>query len=93
MTNENKVTDIPLQTTSVSECQRHAKLELLAELEGFEDSQAMLSVAVYDSLVPAICMTPGCDASAELEPDADGDHCDQCGGNTLSSCLIIADVI
>jgi hypothetical protein len=75
----------------LTEAEKWAKLETLAEIEGYEDAQEMLEAAGCDSVVPAICTE--CDATAELEPDAENDYCEECGGNTLSSCLIIAGVI
>jgi hypothetical protein len=79
--------------TMTTEAEKWEKLELLAEIEGYEDAQEMLEAAGCDSVVPAICMSPDCEATAELEPDAENDYCEECGCNTLSSCLIIAGVI
>jgi acyl-CoA synthetase (AMP-forming)/AMP-acid ligase II len=41
----------------------------------------------------AICMTEGCDYTAEMEPDQTQGYCEACGGNTLVSALILAGFI
>lgn len=65
------------------------KLERLAQMEGWSDVQDMLEAAVYDSVVPAICMN--CDYTESLEPDGEM-TCPECGGR-VKSCLIIANLI
>jgi hypothetical protein len=48
-----------------------AKLMKLCEAEGFASFDDLLQVAATDSVCPAICMTEGCDYTAEMEPDQD----------------------
>jgi hypothetical protein len=51
---------------------RKAKLGKLVELEGFEDENELFAAAMSDSVCPAICCNPdnpGCDYTAEMEPD------------------------
>ena len=69
------------------------KLELLAELEGFEDTMSLLEAATFDSVSPGICMTPGCDYTTEVEPDQRSGYCEVCNKNTVSSALMIAGII
>ena len=69
------------------------KLMKLCELEGFKTLEQMLNHAVGDSVCPAICMTEGCDYTTEMEPDQDRGYCEACGGNTVVSALILADLI
>jgi hypothetical protein len=88
----------------LTEAQKQEKLETLAEMVGCDDVQSMLEEAAFDSVVPAICTTPGCDAPAicttpgcdaffELEPDAEHDLCEECGCESVDSCLILAGLI
>jgi len=68
------------------------KLMTLCEVEGL-DLSALLEGAVFDSVSPGICMTEGCDHTCEVEGDQDEGHCEACGGQTVVSALILADVI
>jgi hypothetical protein len=77
----------------LTEAQKQEKLETLAEMVGCDDVQSMLEEAAFDSVVPAICTTPGCDAFFELEPDAEHDLCEECGCESVDSCLILAGLI
>ena len=69
------------------------KLMRLCELEGFMTFEQLLKQAAGDSVCPAICMTEGCDHTAEMEPDQDEGYCEACGGNTVVSALVLADLI
>ena len=71
-----------------------AKLMKLCDLEGFENlDDLLLLAALKDSVCPAICMTEGCDHTAEMEPDQDQGFCEACGGNTVASALVLAGLI
>ena len=70
-----------------------AKLNTLCEIEGFEDSLDLIEAYIMDSIVPAICMNEGCDATADMEPDQDKGFCEQCRTNTMKSALILGGVI
>jgi hypothetical protein len=72
---------------------RAAKLMKLCDIEGFKSLDDLLAAAAGDSVSPAICMTEGCDYTAEMEPDQDGGYCEVCGGNTVTSALVLADLI
>ena len=76
---------------SKSECE--AKLQRLAELEGFETVDQMFDAAVTDSVCPGICINPGCDYTTEVEPDQRHGYCEACGTQTVKSCLILAGIM
>jgi hypothetical protein len=42
---------------------------------------------------PSICMTEGCDYTTEMEPDQAEGYCEACGGNTVTSALVLANLI
>jgi hypothetical protein len=69
------------------------KLMRLCEVEGFKSPYDLLQAVAGDSVCPAICMTEGCDYTAEMEPDQAHGHCERCGGNTVTSALVIAGFI
>jgi hypothetical protein len=66
------------------------KLMQLCEVEGYKDPFDLLQAVAGESVCPAICMTEGCDYTADLEPDQAQGHCERCGGNTVTSALVIA---
>jgi hypothetical protein len=70
-----------------------AKLMRLCEIEGFRTIEEILFASITDSVCPAICMTEGCDHTAEMEPDQDQGYCEACGGNTVISALVLAGLI
>lgn len=69
------------------------KLMKLCEVEGYPDPLDLIQAVISDSVSPAICMTEGCDHTAEMEPDQQEGYCEACGGNTMVSALILAGVI
>ena len=70
------------------------KLMKLCDLKGFESlDDLLLLAALTDSACPAICMTEGCDHTAEMEADQDQGFCEACGGNTVTSALVLAGLI
>jgi hypothetical protein len=70
-----------------------AKLMKLCEAEGFKSLDDLLGLSVSNSVCPAICMTEGCDYVTEMEGDQDEGYCDVCGGNTVTSALVLAGLI
>ena len=70
-----------------------AKLMKLCEMEGFRTLDQMLRQTALDSVCPAICMTEGCNHTTEMEPDQDHGYCEACGGNTVTSALVLAGMI
>jgi formate dehydrogenase maturation protein FdhE len=69
------------------------KLMTLCDLEGFDSLEDLLQAAAADSVCPAICMTEGCDHTAEVEPDQNQGFCEACGGKTVTSVLVLAGLI
>jgi len=67
-----------------------AKLMKLCEREGLWTFDQLLQLASGASVCPAICMTEGCDYTTEMEPDQDHGYCEACGGNTVTSALVLA---
>jgi hypothetical protein len=70
-----------------------AKLNKLCEIEGFQSLDDLLSASMFDSVCPAICMADGCDYTTEMEPDQRRGYCEACGGNTVTSALVLAGLI
>ena len=70
-----------------------AKLMKLCDLEGFKRLEDLLKVSMTDNICPAICMTEGCDHTTEMESDQDAGYCEACGGNTVTSALVLAGLI
>jgi len=68
------------------------KLEALAEFEGMTIEE-MLEQGTYDSAAKGICSDPMCDYTTEVEPDQAHGHCEKCGGQTVTSCLVLAGMI
>ena len=70
-----------------------AKLMKLCEMEGFKTLDQLLRHTAADSVCPAICMAECCDHTTEIEPDQDSGYCEACGGNTVTSALVLAGLI
>ena len=70
-----------------------AKLMRLCEIEGFRNIEEILFASITDTVCPAICMTEGCDYTTEMESDQDEGYCEACGGNTVTSALVLAGLI
>ena len=70
-----------------------SKLDQLTSDFGFDTPEDLVEAYIYDGLMPAICMTRGCDYSTEMEPDQDRGWCDCCGANTMKSAAILMGVI
>ena len=73
--------------------EKRQKLRRLAASEGFGTVTELLEHACTDSVSPAICTEPDCDATFEMEPDQDQGWCEKCDKNTVASALILAGVI
>jgi hypothetical protein len=72
---------------------RQEKLAKLLAAEGFETLEEMAQAVLSDSVSPAICIEPGCDHVAEMEPDQDAGYCEVCGKNTVVAALVLAELI
>jgi hypothetical protein len=70
-----------------------SKLMKACEAEGFASVDDLLALATADNICPAICMTEGCDHIAPLESDQEEGYCESCGGNTMVSVLVLAELI
>lgn len=73
--------------------EKQEKLKTLAEIYGFDDEYEMLEEFGIDSIVPAICTEPDCQATFDWEPDCEGGQCEECGCESVDSCMILAGVI
>ena len=71
----------------------HPKLVRLAEAEGYAEAAGFLEDHALDDVLPAICMAPDCDHTAELEPDQRAGFCEACGRDSMKSGLVIAGMI
>lgn len=71
----------------------HPKLVTLAETEGYTEVSDFLESHALDSVVPAICMAPDCDHTADLEPDQRAGFCEVCGRLSMQSSLVVAGMI
>ena len=77
--------------TAIVLSNRGAKLMKLCEVAGLRTfDQLLRQPAVPDSPCPAICMTEGCDHTTETEPHQDHGYCEVCGGNSVTSALVLA---
>jgi hypothetical protein len=72
---------------------RRKKLDLLVEIEGYENAEELIADAVFDSVCPSICLNDGCDYTAEMEPDQDRGWCEACSTNTVASALVLAGIV
>lgn len=77
---------------NISEQVRGAKLERLAASE-VRDIMDILEEATYDSVALSICVDVACDHTAYMEPDCSDGYCEECGGSTIMSCLVLAGLI
>jgi hypothetical protein len=69
------------------------KLMRLCEIEGYENADDLIQAVAIDTVCPAICMTEGCEYTAEMEHDQTEGYCEACGGNTMMSALVLAGLI
>jgi hypothetical protein len=77
----------------LSQAERRAKLNTLAENEGFTSVTELLEACVHDSVNPGICANPTCDYSTEVEPDQREGWCEECRTSTVQSALVLAGLI
>ena len=72
---------------------RKAKLSKLIEIEGYDSIEQLAEVVFSDAASPAICMNEDCNFTGEMEPDQDAGYCEECHTNTLTSALVLAELI
>ena len=65
-------------------------LALLLDAEGFDDIESFLK-RPFDSVVPGICKI--CLGTADCEPDARNNYCDNCTANAIESGLSLAGLV
>ena len=70
-----------------------SKLMRVCEVEGVATIDDLIALSVTDSVCPAICMTEGCDHIEPMECDQEEGYCERCGGNTMVSVLVLAELI
>jgi hypothetical protein len=80
-------------TLTIELTRKAAKLMKLCDIEDFKNVEDVLISGMFDTVCPAICMTEGCDHTAEMEHDQREGYCEACGGNTMVSALVLAGVI
>ena len=78
---------------SLTESERQAKLWKLCEIEGYETAEALIEAVLLDAVSPAICASPECNYTCEMEPDQRRGWCDECRRNTMIAAPILAGVI
>jgi hypothetical protein len=69
-----------------------SKLDELAEICGFS-AAAFIEEYALESVVPAICMNPGCAFTADLEPDQYHGWCEECRTNSVKSGIVLAGIL
>jgi hypothetical protein len=79
--------------TVVALSQKTKKLVTLCEAEGFRSLDDLLRASMSDVVCPAICMVEGCDHIERYEKDQEEGYCEACGSNTVTSALILAELI
>lgn len=75
---------------------RTSQSEKLKTLIGIYDYDSFDDFArhyITDSIVPGICMNPGCEATYDYEPDQDEGWCEECDTNSVKSAFILAGII
>ena len=69
------------------------KLAQVIEIEGYSSLDDMLTAVASDSVAPGICVREGCSYTCEAEPDQNAGWCEECGGQSVCSALVLAGVI
>jgi hypothetical protein len=69
-----------------------SKLEDLAKIDGRTEEE-LLQEATFEGVAKGICTNPNCNYTCDVEPDQDKGYCELCDTNTVSSCLVLADII
>jgi hypothetical protein len=73
--------------------QKGTKLLTLLKSSGYQSLEDFAKAFMVDNICPAICMAEGCDCVIEMESDQDEGYCEACGGNTITSGLVLANLI
>ena len=78
---------------SLTPQEKAKKLQDLVESEGYPNLEALLVACIADSVSPGICTKPDCNYTTEIEPDRRHGYCEACGGQTVQSALVLANII
>lgn len=78
---------------SLTQAERKAKLDKLVEIEGFASVETLLQAVLMDSVSPAICSSPDCSYTCEMEPDQRRGWCEECHRNTMVAAPVLAGII
>jgi hypothetical protein len=78
---------------SLTPQEKAKKLQELVESEGYPNFEALLQACIADSVSPGICTKPDCNHTTEIEPDQRRGYCEACGGQTVQSALVLANII
>ena len=68
-------------------------LQTLTRDWGYQSPEDMVEDYIFDGLMPAICKTPDCGYSTEMEPDQSHGWCENCNKNTVVSAAVLLGVI
>lgn len=70
-----------------------SKGQKLAEDYGYETLTELCEDNMCESVIPAICMNKGCDATRGIEPDSRRGWCPECESNSVKSAFVILGII
>jgi hypothetical protein len=77
----------------LAQTQKATKLLPLLKSSGYASLEDFVKAFMTDNICSAICMAEGCDCVTEMESDQDEGFCEACGGNTVTSGLVLGDLI
>jgi len=72
------------------------KLAMLAVLEGLTVEELLAEEtlgSMVNGVAKGICSDPVCNYTNEVEPDQAYGYCEKCGGQTVTSCMVLAEMI
>jgi hypothetical protein len=75
---------------ALTNSERQAKLQRLAELLGFKTIDEMFDAVLSDTACPGICINPWCEYTATVAPDENAGFCQNDGTKSVHSALILA---
>ena len=69
------------------------KLVALARQEFETTPEGLFEIIGIGTVVPGICMRPGCDYVTEVAGDEEDGWCDECETATCTSALLLAELV
>ena len=69
------------------------KLVTLARQEFETTPEELFRLIGIATVVPGICMQPGCDFVTEVAGDEEDGWCEECGTSTCTSALLLAELV